>query len=89
MTEGQGRPAAPARPWQRMNGTGLKLLALGLMTADHIHQMFAARGGEKRPAGTAPRRFWKNGGTFCKKMLDISAPAQYYINCTCAGSSAG
>ena len=44
MTEGQGRPAAPARPWQRMDGTGLKLLALGLMTADHIHQMFAARG---------------------------------------------
>ena len=42
MTASSAR--APARRWQVLDGTALKLLAMALMTADHIHQMFAPAG---------------------------------------------
>ena len=42
MTASSAR--VPARRWQVLDGTALKLLAMALMTADHIHQMFAPAG---------------------------------------------
>ena len=42
MTASSAR--APARRWQVLDGTALKLLYMALMTADHIHQMFAPAG---------------------------------------------
>lgn len=42
MTASSAR--VPARRWQVLDATALKLLAMALMTADHIHQMFAPAG---------------------------------------------
>jgi hypothetical protein len=35
---------APDRPWQILTGTGVKIAGIVLMTIDHLHQMFTARG---------------------------------------------
>jgi hypothetical protein len=37
-------PGPGPRAWQILSGTGVKIVGIILMTADHLHQMFIARG---------------------------------------------
>jgi hypothetical protein len=36
--------ASDQHPWQILSGTGVKIIGIVLMTMDHLHQMFIARG---------------------------------------------